>query len=468
MSKHLGQNDAKLSHTVAKEHVARTECGKQADRTRLRILCVSMAMAFLMYLDRVCLSEIVKSPSFLSGVTADKEQIGKAMGAFFFSYAVMQIPAGWASDRFGARRMITLYILLWSLTTGLTALVTSVTGLLWARLAFGVSQAGAYPASGGLIRRWFPIHSRGKASGWISFGGRMGGTLAPFLTAYLLGQFPNWRIVLAVYALLGGVVALAYWQLVQDHPPSKDAPDAQAPAWNNTTASTHSPESEQTRSAVEFMAFPRFLMACATHKPLLCNSAAQFMINIGWVFLITWLPTYLQDAHHLPSTTGAALVSAVIACGMLGQIAGGWAVDRAVQSFGLRWGRSLPAAVACGLAALAYFLCSQLHALPGIFICCAMVSFFSDVTNPSTWSFMQDIGGKNTASVAGWGNMWGNLGASYSSVMVPYALKLGGSRETGQTIVFLVFSAAFLTAGLCFLAMNATHKLNVSQRTIQE
>ena len=76
--------------------------GEQATRIRYRVIGVSVLMAFILYLDRVCLGEIVKSESFQSDFDAPKERIGNVLGAFVFTYALMQIPAGWASDRFGA------------------------------------------------------------------------------------------------------------------------------------------------------------------------------------------------------------------------------------------------------------------------------------------------------------------------------------------------------------------------------
>ena len=77
-----------------------------------RIIAVSMLMAFILYLDRICMGEIVKSVSFNQDLNLTQEQIGRILGSFFFAYALFQVPAGWASDRFGARPMLTIYITL--------------------------------------------------------------------------------------------------------------------------------------------------------------------------------------------------------------------------------------------------------------------------------------------------------------------------------------------------------------------
>src|SRR5215210_7199821 len=90
--------------------------GDAARPTNIRrhIIAVSMLMAFILYLDRICMGEIVKSVSFNQDLGLTKEQTGRILAAFFFAYAVFQVPAGWASDRFGARAMLTIYIILWS------------------------------------------------------------------------------------------------------------------------------------------------------------------------------------------------------------------------------------------------------------------------------------------------------------------------------------------------------------------
>ena len=72
-----------------------------------------------------------------------RSQIGAILGSFFFTYALFQVPAGWISDRFGARKMLTGYILAWSALTAMTGFMTTASGLLLTRLGCGIAQAGA-------------------------------------------------------------------------------------------------------------------------------------------------------------------------------------------------------------------------------------------------------------------------------------------------------------------------------------
>lgn len=435
---------------------------------RHQVIALSVLMSFSLYLDRICLGEIVKSDGFLRDLQLEKQEIGRVLGAFFFTYALFQVPAGWVSDRYGARRMMTGYILAWSLLTGLTGLMTGMAGLLLVRLGVGVAQAGAYPTSGAMIRRWIPPIQRGRASSLVSFGGRLGGTLAPLLTAQLILFLGGWRETLWAYGFTGAGVALGYWWIVRDRP-------AEHPRCNEAErALIGRPVDDARPSASEILPM---LWSCCCSRSLWLNSLTQFCVNIGWVFLVTWLPTYLKESPGMPpivaavttrfptlfsnpgdaaTAIGATMVTAVLAMGMVGQLAGGWATDFCVRTFGLRRGRVIPLSLACWIAGAAYVCCLALDNLWAIVACCGVVSLMTDVGTPSTWAFMQDVGGRNTAAIQGWGNMWGNLGAALNSIMVPLILESTAAAGAGQKLVFLSCAGAFLIAGLSALGMDAT------------
>jgi len=154
--------------------------------TRVRYLVVAAcgAAAILLYLDRACLSFVGSMVQHDLRLT--NEQLDYAFSAFFLTYALFQVPAGWLSDRFGARRMMVIYLTACGLCTAGMAAARSFVGLLLARLALGAVEAGGYPTAGGLLRRWIPVDARGRASSFVTLGGRLGGAATPVLTALLL------------------------------------------------------------------------------------------------------------------------------------------------------------------------------------------------------------------------------------------------------------------------------------------
>jgi ACS family glucarate transporter-like MFS transporter len=67
---------------------------------------------------------------------------------------------------------------------------------------------------------------------------------------------------------------------------------------------------------------------------------------------------------------------------------------------------------------------------------------------------MQDIGGKNAAAVFGWGNMWGNLGAATTPLLVPVVLERWDANGDWHE-AFLLFSAGYMLAAVSALMINA-------------
>lgn len=155
--------------------------------SRWCIVAVATLMSTMMYLDRFC---VPFAQSFIQedlGLTP--KQTASLMSAFFWAYALAQIPSGWLSDRWGGRIMLTIYILSWSLFTLLIGWSTGLWTLVAMQVGHGLGQAGAYPTSAGLLSHWMPLGTRGTASSIVAFGGRLGGFLAPILTAWLIVLF---------------------------------------------------------------------------------------------------------------------------------------------------------------------------------------------------------------------------------------------------------------------------------------
>jgi len=154
---------------------------------RYLIVFVTTLMAVMLYLHRFSfpfLERYIKDDLGLSN-----EQVGLLLSAFMWAYGAGQVPAGWFGDRWGARTTLALYILVWSVVTGLLGAAGGFAAVFLLRAGCGLAQAGAYPVSAGLLSRWVPFPARGLASAFVSVGGRLGGAAAPVLTAYLLIAF---------------------------------------------------------------------------------------------------------------------------------------------------------------------------------------------------------------------------------------------------------------------------------------
>ncbi|MEN9574193.1 MAG: putative sulfoacetate transporter SauU [Verrucomicrobiota bacterium] len=410
-------------------------------QVRHRIVAVTTFTAVLLYLDRVCIAEIAKLDTFQRELGLSKPDVGLVMSAFFYAYALAQVPAGWLADRFGARGMMAVYIALWSVGTVLTGWVNGFVSLVFVRVLFGIAQAGAFPISSGLVKRWMPLTTRGRASGLVAFGGRLGGALAPMLTAWLLRDHLGWRAVLTAYGASGLLVAWVFWTCFRESP-------SDHPGCNEAERELIGP----TPAKGPPKGFPA--RAILTNGSLWLMCLLQFGVNVGWVFLVSWLPTYFKEVKHVDPAIGGMMSTTILVAGLLGTLTGGCVTDWLVPRLGLRWGRALPLVCTKAIAGIAYVACLWLESPWAIVATLALVAFMTDLGLPIVWSFMQDVGGRSGAAVFGWANMWGNLGAGLTIWVVPKLLPPGETSQNWNS-VFLLCATGFFVASLAALGLKA-------------
>jgi MFS family permease len=413
---------------------------------RHHILATATMVAFLMYLDRICLAQIITSDSFQKSVALQGWQIDWVKGAFFWAYALAQVPAGWLSDRFGTRALITIYIATWSVFTAATSFSLGFTTLLLARLGCGLAEAGYYPASSGLLTRWAHIEARGFASSMISWGGRVGGAVAPGLTAFVILRAGDWRWAGWLYGLIGVIVAMCYWRVFREHP--RQHPDCNAAEIELLAEGRgeFQPVKDPPRR------FP-LKIACESFNLWMANGV-QFFTNIGWAFLILSLPDYLKQVMHLEEGLTGLITTGALTIGIAALPLGGLITDYLTRHHGKRLGRMLPMCVTKFAAAGCYVLALWTDSPWGMAAAFGLVAFFGDIGLPAMWTTMQDISGKHQAQFFGWSNMWGNFGAAIMPMLFTQVLKSYDTNHDFHEGVWMC-AGAFVLAGVFALFVNA-------------
>lgn len=436
---------------MAIEH-PKSEIENGATGVRHQVVLIATLASLVLYLDRYCLSELLKYKPVVADLGLDEDQTSWSLSAFFWSYALMQVPAGWLADRFGPRRLYCFYIVGWSLFAAATGLAKGFAMLFLIRLAMGLMQAGAYPASGSLLSRWAPLAERGWASAMIGFGGRIGAAAGLAFTTRMIAVSGQWRWIMLLYGGLGAVVAAAYWWIVRDWP--REHPRVNT-AERGLIAGRAVEESETQTNANQFREALTGFRYLLTSGNMWLNCLAQFTTNFGWVFLVTWLPRYLVEARGFSGERGANMNAMVLVAGMAGMLFGGRITDAVTRRLGLRWGRALPLALSRFVAAAAFVAVPYLAPQWSVVAAFGLVAIATDLGVPATWAFAQDVGGKYVGVVLGWGNMWGNFGSAAAPVIVGWL-----SQREGQTMQWSAglwaCAAAFIISGVAAFGIDAT------------
>lgn len=455
-------------------------------RVRYAVLAVFCSLAFLTYLDRICIMRVQQDVARDLGLNRltpeDEEKLrieGKAddpkarqaleskradwpmsliFGAFTCGYLLFEIPGGRLGDRWGPRRVLFRIVLCWSFFTALTGSIDGlvrviiaepgpwllVAAMMIVRFLFGAGEAGAYPNISRVIGRWFPYRDRGFASGFIWMSSRLGGALAPTIigTLMLIG---GWRFGFWALGLIGVVWAVVFYWWFRDRPEDMPAVNPAEATLIRSDAAAGASIHDDRHGKVPW----RNLLSSVNLWALyVCHACVCFSAY----FFITFIPKFLKDRFGVSFedsqlTSGLPLLVGGVAC-----LIGGRFSDRLIRATGSRrWGRSL---IGFGGLAMAGVLMSLVpmasHWQMGVLLLC-LVSFSQDLMVPVMWSLPADIGGRHAGTVGGAMNMAGGAGAVIGPMVAAHV-----SGVYNWNVVFLLFAASYLIAALLWLRIDAS------------
>ena len=167
---------------------------------------------FVAYIDRTNLSVALATNDFKDYFRLTDADRGLLNSAFFWSYAFLQIPAGWLVDRYGVKIPYAISFLAWSLISAATAMANSVSQLFALRFLLGVGESVVTPASMRWIRFHFAEKERGLAVGLYMTGTKIGPAIGAPIAAWLVAAY-GWRPMFAVLGL-GCLIWLVPWLLL--------------------------------------------------------------------------------------------------------------------------------------------------------------------------------------------------------------------------------------------------------------
>ena len=254
----------------------------------------------------------------------------------------------------------------------------------------------------------------------------------------------GWRPVMITYGFLGLLVAALVFLVVRNRPEEHRLTNSTERA---LIAAGRPASAPGPHGSVGKVPWSRLLRS----RSMWMHCFGQIGTNIGWVFLVTWFPRYLIENHQVPILERGLMASTPLFAGWLGMLGGGRLTDWLVGRVGLRWGRRIPWAFSRFIAMGAFLACPFLDTPWAITTALAVVAISTDLGVAPAWAFFQDVGGKYVGSILGWGNMWGNLGAAASPVLLAWVFTTWGWNE-----MFMVCAVGFLAAGSFALAIDAT------------
>ncbi|WP_429306970.1 MFS transporter [Paraburkholderia sp. GAS38] len=385
------------------------------------------------YIDRTVLS--AAAPHLQSEFHLGAMEMGIVMSAFFWSYSLLQLPAGMLADRFGQKLVLGMAVFWWSLATAVTGLATGFKSLVALRVMLGVGEAGSYPSNAGIATRWFPRKERATVAGIFDSGSKLGGAVALPLIAWLLATF-DWKVTFAITGALGLVWCVVWVVAFRNSPADHRRVNAAELAYIRDGA-----EAPRRDNALAEVPWYRLF----GYRNIWAMCIGFFMINYNSYFFITWLPTYLVKARGMSMIEMGFMASLPLILSMVVEILAGWASDRVYASgrLSLTATRKLFLIVGLLMASsigLAAFAASPLVAVA--LLCVAKSG--TTVAASQVWALPGDVAPRNMVSrVAGIQNTVSNMGGVVGPVVTGAIV-----GATGSFVPALLFSSALIVIAM--------------------
>ena len=158
-------------------------------------------------------SNAVIAPNLIQDLDLDAETLGILGGAYFYSFALLQIPMGLMLDRIGPRIVVTFFPLIGALGAFLFALGESFTSVLFGRILIGVGMASVLMGTMKVFTLRFPPEKFATLVGINVSIGALGSIFAASPLAYLASTL-GWRMT---FIFAGGITTilaiLVFWAL---------------------------------------------------------------------------------------------------------------------------------------------------------------------------------------------------------------------------------------------------------------
>lgn len=275
------------------------------------LVCLLSVGLSIAYTHRGNIGYALASPDFIADFHLTDTGRGLLGSAFFWTYGLLQLPAGSLVDRFGPKWPLAGGFLLWCLFSAACGLANGFAALLGFRMLLGLCEAVVTPAGLRWIRDHMEESRRGTATGIFFSGSKWGPAVAAPIGTWLIKQY-GWRSMFIDQGLFV-LVWLIPWLLFA----SSGRPAA-------TKYEAKAPQSEGKQLAAPF----RLLL----HSRLMWGALiGTFSYNYFVFYALTWLPSYFVEQRHL-SLRSSGFYSGFSYGGMAAvAIFGGFAADWCIQ-----------------------------------------------------------------------------------------------------------------------------------------
>ncbi len=377
----------------------------------------------------------VAAPMVMKELGWSSATVGIILSAFFWSYAFLQVPAGWLVDRIGPRGAYAWGFLLATAAFGLTGFFMTLVPIVALRILLGAGQSVIFPASARSVADRFQDRERGTVNAAYLMGVRAGQALIGYVAVSFILAY-GWR---SFFVFCGFVPLLwifpwnRFWRAREASQSSEGAPEA-PPARRATFLES---------------------IALLKQKTVLGIFLGFFAYDYAWFVYVSWLPGYLvmergftvREMGIYSSAPYVAMLFVVFFAG----VASDWLIARGRNEPRVRCGFIVAGlAIGCLIvpAGMAEDKMTSLWLI--IISLCGL-----GLATPNTWALTQAVCARHiVGTVSGIQNFGGNLGGILAPLVTGFI-----AHWTGSFALALGLSGIILLGGIAAYLLLITSRV---------
>lgn len=324
------------------------------------------------YIDRLVLAILKHDLSRELGWT--DADYGWITAAFSFAYAFGYLFGGRLMDRWGVKKGLPIFVLLWScaatahglcgyIAVGQTftmslpwfswaeksvgwiilAMPMTAAGFMLARIALGLAEGGNFPGAIKVVAEWFPVKERALATGLFNAGTNVGAIVCPIGVPWLYGHL-GWQ---STFYITGGTgfVWVAAWWLIYDSPERH----RRVSPTELDYIRDGQPRAEARPTRLPWLPLLR-------HRAVWAYVVASILAGPAWGFYQFFIPDFLTKRFGLTTQAVGWWTGAFFAVAAVGGVAGGWLAGRLLErGWTVNAARKI-SLLSCALAVVPVFL----------------------------------------------------------------------------------------------------------------
>lgn len=286
---------------------------------RWAVIGFAFLAVLISYFDRTALSYAIQPIEQTFHLS--NKSFGAILSAFGIGYFITTFCGGILADRFGARKIWSIFAVLWSFVCIIIGMATGFIGLFIGRFLLGCAEGPVFPALNRVATDWLPVHERARAVALsiaaVPFSSVIGAPLISHCVAIV-----GWRNTFFILAGLGFIWALIWFVIFRDHPGESNQVSkaelnyikSELEITPTISAKIHTPKTTW-----------RFLLF---NKALLVNNYSYFAFGYLLFFSINWLPGYLSQTYFFEIKKAGWLLVAPWLTATILIILGGYISDK--------------------------------------------------------------------------------------------------------------------------------------------